>query len=179
MTTDSRSASRHGTVDRRGQEGTIRFERLLAHPVERVWAAIATPEGLAEWWLPFPADIEIDLVVGGTISFSTPEFGPEPMTCTILELDPPKRLVHTHFDPAVTLTWELLPQDDGCLLRLTQHSPDILAALGQGHIVGIHHSLDRLDPSLDGHPAPWDWDRLPVLEAEYRERLGDLMPAAT
>jgi uncharacterized protein YndB with AHSA1/START domain len=177
VTTDSRSASAHGTVDREGQEGTIRFERVLAHPVDRVWTAITTPKGLADWWLPFPADIDIDLQVGGLIAFSAPEFGPASMTCTILELDPPTRLVHTHFDPAVTLSWELQPEGDGCRLRLTQHTPDIAAALGQGHIVGLHHSLDRLEPAIDGHPAAWDWDRLPVLEAEYRERLGDLMPS--
>src|SRR5919199_152921 len=81
VTTDSRSASAHGTVDREGQEGTIRFERVLAHPVDRVWTAITTPKGLADWWLPFPADIDIDLQVGGLIAFSAPEFGPASMTC--------------------------------------------------------------------------------------------------
>lgn len=169
MTTTTATA--HGTVERHGRRGSIRFERRLAHPVERVWEAVTTSDGLAGWWLPFPATITVDLVVGGEISFAAPEFGEAAMTCEILEIDAPYRLVHTHFDRAVTLTWELTPDGDGCVLRLTQDTPDIAAALAQGHIVGLHHSLDRLEPALDGTPEPWDWDRLPVIEAEYRSVL--------
>ena len=72
------TASRHGTVQRDGNGGTIRFERVLAHPVDRVWEAVTTPEGLADWWLPFPASITVDLAVGGEISFSAAELGEAP-----------------------------------------------------------------------------------------------------
>ena len=170
-------ASPHGTVERRGAAGTIRFERLLGHPVERVWEAITTAAGLADWWLPFPASIEVDLVVGGLISFSAPEMGGEPMTCEILEINPPKRLVHTHFDRSTTMTWELTAEGSGSRLRLTQHTPDISAALGQGQLFGLHHSLERLEPSLDGTPQAWDWDRLPELQQEY-VALGLHIPSA-
>ena len=163
-------ATAHGTVERQGAEGTIRFERLLGHPVDRVWEAITTSDGLAAWWLPFPAEIDIDLAVGGLISFASSEFGDEPMTCEILELDPPKRLVHSHFDRAVTLTWELLAEGDACRLRLTQHTPDITKALDEGHIAGLHHSLDRLEPALAGAPEPWDWDRFNAIKADYDAR---------
>lgn len=169
MTTNP--TSRHGVVERQGRRGSIRFERILEHSVERVWEAITSPAGLSAWWLPFDAAIDVDLAVGGRISFSSPELGEEPMTCEVLELDPPFRLVHTHFDRSITLTWELAPEGDGCLLRLTQETPDIAAALAEGHIVGLHHSLDRLEPALDGVPAAWDWDRLPVIDSEYRQRL--------
>ena len=114
------TGSRHGTVERDGNTGTIRFERLLAHPVDRVWEAVTTPEGLSDWWLPFPAKITVDLAVGGLISFAASELGDAPMTCEILELDAPYRLVHTHFDPSTTLTWELSAEGAGCRLRLTQ-----------------------------------------------------------
>ena len=171
------ATSRHGTVERDGNRGTIRFERVLAHPVARVWEAVTTPDGLSAWWLPFPAKIEIDLAVGGEISFAASELGEAPMTCEILEVDPPYRLVHSHFDRAITLTWELFDEGDSCRLRLTQDTPDIAAALAEGHIVGMHHSLDRLEPALAGSPVPWDWDRLPVIEAEYRELLGDPLPS--
>jgi uncharacterized protein YndB with AHSA1/START domain/ketosteroid isomerase-like protein len=163
--------ARHGIVERDGNRGAIRFERFLAHPVERVWEAIATPGGLADWWLPFPATIEIDLVVGGLICFTAKEMGADPMSCEILELDPPYKLVHTHFDRSITLTWELEAEGSGCRLRLTQQTPDIAAVLAQGQLIGLHHSLDRLEPALDGTPAAWDWDRLPVIEAEYRDLL--------
>jgi uncharacterized protein YndB with AHSA1/START domain/ketosteroid isomerase-like protein len=166
------SPSRHGTVELDGERGRIRFERLLSHPIERVWEAITTPAGLAGWWMPFAATIEIDLVVGGTISFSATELGEEPMTCEVLEVDRPHRLVHTHFDRSMTLTWDLEQDGEGCRLRLTQDTPNIHAALDQGFIIGLHHSLDRLEPALAGRPESWDWDRLPILEKEYAERLG-------
>ena len=174
MTSTSSSPSRHGTVEREGNGGSIHFERWLSHPVDRVWEAITTPEGLGGWWLPFEAAIRIDLVVGGEISFSAPELGEAPMTCEVLEVDPPHRLVHTHFDRSITLTWELAEDDHGCRLRLTQDTPDLTTALTQGHVVGLHHSLDRLEPALFGMPEPWDWDRLPALEAEYAERLAGI-----
>jgi len=125
-------ASRHGIVERDGSRGTITFERLLDHPVERVWEALTTPDGLSAWWLPFPADITLDLVVGGLISFAAPELGDAAMTCEILELDPPYRLVHTHIDPGTTLTWELSAEGARCRLRLIQTTPDIDAAIAAG-----------------------------------------------
>jgi uncharacterized protein YndB with AHSA1/START domain len=161
----------HGTVTRDGAHGTIHFERLLDHPVEKVWEAITTPDGLAGWWLPFPATITVDLTVGGAFSFSAPELGEAPMTCEIVEVEAPHRLVYKHFSPGTTMTWQLDPEGAGCRLRLTEDTPDISAALAEGHIVGLHHSLERLDPALAGAPEPWDWDRLPVIEAEYRELL--------
>ena len=144
---------------------------IIKAPQERVWEAITTPDGLAGWWLPFPATITVDLVVGGLISFDSPELGEVPMTCEVLEVSPPHRLVHSHFDRATTLTWELEAAGDGTVLRLTQDTPDIEAAIAQGHLYGLHHSLDRLAPALAGAPEPWDWERLPALEAEYRELL--------
>jgi len=172
MTSTSSPASHHGTVDRDGAAGSIRFERLLDHPVERVWEAVTTPDGLAGWWLPIAATISVDLEEGGLISFSAPELGEEPMTCEVLEVEPPYRLVHSHFDRSITLTWELVEVGEGCRLRLTQRTPDIAAALAEGHIVGLHPALARLAPALDGAPVPWDWDRLPVIEAEYADVLG-------
>jgi hypothetical protein len=166
------TSPRHGVVTRDGNHGTIRFERLLDHPVERVWEAVTTPDGLSGWWLPFPATITIDLETGGLMSFASPELGEEPMTCEVLEVEPPYRLVHTHFDRSITLIWELAAEGAGCRLRLTQETPDISAALAQGHIVGLHHSLDRLEPALDGAPVAWDWDRLPAIEADYADVLG-------
>ncbi|HET6940085.1 MAG TPA: SRPBCC family protein [Nocardioides sp.] len=171
MTSMTHPSSRHGTVTRDGGHGTISFDRRLPHPVDRVWEALTTPDGLAGWWLPFDATITVDLSEGGAISFAAPELGAEPMRCEIVEVDPPRLLVYRHFSPGTTLSWELSADGDGCRLRLTEDTPDIAAALGEGHIVGLHHSLDRLEPKLDGAPEPWDWDRLPVIEAEYARVL--------
>ena len=54
-----------GTVERTADGGVIRFERHLAYPVRDVWGAITNPARLAAWWLPFDADITVDLREGG------------------------------------------------------------------------------------------------------------------
>ncbi len=41
------------------------------------------------------------------------------MTCTILRVEPPMLLEHTHVDPGSYMRWELEPVDTGCVLRLS------------------------------------------------------------
>ena len=38
------TTSRHGTVETREGLTVIRFQRRLAHPVERVWQALTDPQ---------------------------------------------------------------------------------------------------------------------------------------
>ena len=33
---------------------------MLAFPIDEVWDAITSPERLAEWWLPFEADVTVE-----------------------------------------------------------------------------------------------------------------------
>ena len=164
-------AVEHGRIERHGNDGVIRFERRLAHPIERVWDAITTPALLAEWWLPFPAAISIDLRVGGTMTFAPLDGTMPPMTCTVLEVEAPRHLVHTHLDGASIVTWSLSVDGDGCVLSLVQTTTDIDAVLAQGHPAGLHCSLDRLDPALRGAPVPWDWDHLSSLQREYERHV--------
>ena len=59
-----------GTLERTADGGVIRFERHLAYPIREVWDAITNPERLADWWLPFDADITVDLREGGEMVFA-------------------------------------------------------------------------------------------------------------
>lgn len=94
--TDDLTARYDGVLERTADGGVIRFERHLADDVGDVWDAITTPERLADWWLPFEADITVDLREGGKIVFAgTPDGKPVTMTCTILRLEPPPLLEHT------------------------------------------------------------------------------------
>ena len=77
----------------------IRFERHLAYPIREVWDAITNPERLADWWLPFDADITVDLREGGEMVFAGRGDEPITMTFTILRVEPPMLLEHTHADP--------------------------------------------------------------------------------
>src|SRR4051794_17744470 len=52
-----------GTLDTRDDRHVMRYERRLAHPVERVWAALTQPSELRGWL----ADADIDLVAGGRV----------------------------------------------------------------------------------------------------------------
>jgi uncharacterized protein YndB with AHSA1/START domain len=163
------AASPDGTLERTPDGGVIRFERHLPYPVEAVWEAITNPTRLADWWLPFDADITIDLRDGGEMVFTATSGEPPPMTCTVLRVEPPVRFEHTHFVDGVTVAWELESVAEGTVLRFDQHVANVDEAVEGCWIVGMHTSLLRLPPALAGAPAPWDWDAFADLRAHYAE----------
>lgn len=96
----------------------LRMERRLAHPPEKVWRALTEPEELAGW---FPAAVEVDLRLNGSISFTFPEgegdFQEDPdNTGVVRAFDPPRLLEYSWGEEL--LRWELSPTSDGCLLTL-------------------------------------------------------------
>jgi hypothetical protein len=96
---------------------------------------------------------------------------PVEMTCTILRVEPPMLLEHTHAEPGSRMRWELEPVDSGCVLRLTHFVPDADAAVQNCYVVGLHTSLARLEPCLAGRPVPWDWEGFAETQQQYA-RLG-------
>jgi uncharacterized protein YndB with AHSA1/START domain len=147
-----------GTMERTVDGGVIRFERHLAYPIGDVWDAITDPTRLAQWWLPFDADITIDLREGGEMVMAAVGGEPPPMTFAILRVEPPTLLEHTHVDPGALLRWELEAVETGCVLRLSHFVTDVPMAIERCYVVGLHASLSRLEPCLAGVPVPWDWD---------------------
>lgn len=156
-----------GVVERTADGGVIRFERYLAHPIRDVWDAVTDPERLAQWWLPFDADITVDLREGGQMVFAGRGDEPFTMNFTVLRVEAPMLLEHTHADPGSYLRWELEPVGDGCVLRLTHFLLDPDAGIERCYVVGLHASLARLAPCLDGNPVAWDWDGFAVAQAQY------------
>ena len=73
-----------------GGRACIRFERHLAHPVERVWRAVTDPA--AGFWQP--CQMTIDPRVGGaiTIDFGECDVISEPSSGEISAWDPPRLL---------------------------------------------------------------------------------------
>ncbi|HMU80766.1 MAG TPA: SRPBCC family protein [Microthrixaceae bacterium] len=161
------AGSYDGTLERTATGGTIRFERHLRFPVAAVWDAITNPERLADWWLPFDADITVDLREGGEMVFTSRSGEPGPMTATVLRVEAPVLFEHTHFVAGSTLLWELEAADDGCVLRLTQQVDDVAAAVDGCWVVGLHTSLERLAPAISGSPVPWDWDAFAAAREHY------------
>jgi uncharacterized protein YndB with AHSA1/START domain len=130
----------------------LRFERVLSHPVERVWAALTQPGDLGGWW----GDAELDLRQGGEFVMrwrnTDPEGNHPVMHATITALDPP-RLLELSGDLHGVLRWELSPSGaDATLLRFSstlEISDDHVASA----LAGWHWHLDALAEALQGRPA--------------------------
>ena len=146
-------------------EGALRFERRLAHPIEKVWRAVSEPSELAHW---FPCSVEADeLRVGAALRFVFPEeVGGMTMDGEVTALEPPRLLAFTWGEDE--LRFELEPHGDGgTLLRFS----DVIAEQDKAarDAAGWDVCLARLDQRLAGETAePPEWR--PFYE-EY-ERLG-------
>src|ERR1700691_4095684 len=82
----------------------LRFERLLEHPPDRVWLALTQLDQLRRW---YPSPFELELRVGGTVSFLPPEgnaFGDGRVTAC----EPPHLLAYSWGEDH--LRWELEPR---------------------------------------------------------------------
>jgi uncharacterized protein YndB with AHSA1/START domain len=166
--TDS-SAHVDGTLERTADGGVIRFERHLPYPIREVWDAITNPDRLTDWWLPFDADITVDLREGGALVFAARGDEPMTITCTITRVEPPMLLEHTHIDDGSLMRWELEPVETGCVLRLSHFVTDPANAIDNCYVVGLHTSLSRLVPCLAGRPIAWDWGAFATAQQQYAE----------
>lgn len=125
-----------GTLETIDGRPALRFERTLAHPVERVWRAISEPAELRQW---FPA-------AGDWIPATGETFEAYGMSGEVIEADPPRRLEWTFAGDRYS--FELAPQRDGCLLVFTHVFDD--RGIAAQTAAGWHTYLDRLEPHLDG-----------------------------
>ncbi|GAB7386272.1 SRPBCC domain-containing protein [Bacillaceae bacterium] len=68
-----------------GKVPDIRKTAVFNAPIEKVWEAVATSEGIAKWFMPN----DFTPKAGHAFTLQSP-FGPSP--CKVLELEPPNRL---------------------------------------------------------------------------------------
>ncbi|MEU0691265.1 SRPBCC domain-containing protein [Streptomyces uncialis] len=102
----------------------IEREMVLRHPVERVWAALTTAEGLSRW---FGSVAEIDLRPGGRAYFRWDDLGQESVA-TVAVVEPPHRFAFRwgimflpEDDASRTLVeFTLAPVPEGTRLRLVE-----------------------------------------------------------
>jgi uncharacterized protein YndB with AHSA1/START domain len=163
-----------------GGFATLTFRRIYRHRPERVWDAIATPEGLREWLMCSHALIEGH--VGGRIELVS---GPAPYHSTgrILVWDPPRVLEYEWNVPPVpempngehaVFRYELTPEEDATRVLVTYRR--LTHPTAGGFLPGLHAFLDRLEAQLDAHALP-DWmQRFEQLRAEYPEWSGHATP---
>lgn len=158
---------------------TLRIQRLLPGPIERIWAFL-TESDLRQKWL---AAGHMEMRVGAPVELvwrndeltrppgqRPPGFSAERrMQSRITELDPPRKLAIA-WENSGDVSFELKPQGDQVLLTLIHRRlPDRPNLLGVS--AGWHAHLDVLFARASGRePAPF-WDGLSRLRREYDGRL--------
>jgi uncharacterized protein YndB with AHSA1/START domain len=150
----------NGTLETIDGRPALRFERMLAHPVERVWRAISDPAELERW---FPAAADWTPATGET-------FEAHGGSGEVIEVDAPHRLAWTFGGDRYS--FELAAQEDGCRLTFTHVFDD--RALAAQTAAGWETYLSRLEPHLaGGHLSeeeahePWG-----EVHERYAERFG-------
>jgi len=164
---------------------TIRFERLLPGPIERVWAYLTESEKRAKWLASGPmalhagGDVEL-FWLHTNLDTAKPDDPPEKyknghrMKATITRCEPPHVLGYTwgaRADALSEVVFELSVKGNDVLLVLTHHrlpnQNDLLGVSG-----GWHTHLDVLVEHLNGRTAPAFWSKMDKLNAEYKKRQG-------
>ena len=157
---------------------TVRLQRLLPGPVERIWDYL-TDSDLRRQWLAAgdmqPTEGSPFTLVWRNSELTDPPghkpegFGDEHrMDSTITVFEPPHRLAFTWGGGDVT--FELEPQGTQVLLTVTHRGisdRNNLLMIG----AGWHQHLDTLVARANGvEPAPF-WDGWTRLRAEYEQRI--------
>ena len=165
---------------------TVRFERLLPGPIERVWSYIVDGQKRAQWLCGGATELEvgghIDLEFhNATLSDDADDEPPEehakydqPVSFygKVTRCEPPTVFAHTWVfeDDHSEVCYELREQGDKVLLVLT-HSR--LRSLREKLSVcgGWHTHLGVLSDVLEGRQRRPFWKTHSAMEAEYERRL--------
>jgi uncharacterized protein YndB with AHSA1/START domain len=159
-TTDKTARSNETIVERTGDRELI-VVRTFNAPPHIVFEAWTKPALLKRWWAPKSLGVSLfeceqDLRVGGAYryAFGRDPKNPEVFTGRYLEVDPPKRLVHTQVyermahvgETVVTADFE---QSEGrtrlTLRQLFPSKEGLEGALASGMERGMRVTLDQLD----------------------------------
>ena len=174
--TGTRNSDAYGVLI---EPATLKIQRLLPGPIERIWAYLTESE-LRRKWL---AAGEMEVKVGAQFELvwrndeltdppgqRPPGFSTERrMQSRITELDPPHKLAIT-WEGSGDVSFELEPKGDEVMLTLIHRRlPDRATLHGVG--AGWHAHLDVLVARASGkEPTPF-WDGLSRLRKEYDRRI--------
>ena len=128
----------------------IQLEHRYAHPPSKVWEALTDPKLHALWW----AAGDVRPVVGHRFELDMGPWGKQP--CEVLEAEH-ERLLKYRFATGTldtTITWQLIAEDGGTLLKLTHEGFNLDTPLGRKALEGMKPGwpkvLARLDDALKG-----------------------------
>src|SRR3954451_13819428 len=92
----------------------LRFVRELSHPVQKVWQAVTSPEGLSAW---FPFDVVGERAAGAPLEFVFSEGEAPPFTGSTGEIAP-ESVMELAWEGDETLRLEVRSTAGGCELTL-------------------------------------------------------------
>ena len=165
---------------------SVRFERILPGPIERVWSFLVEPEKRARWL----CGGDTERAIGGRVEmhFHNATLSEEPdiappekykdmpehvtFSGTVTAYEPPRLLSHSwDFEgESSEVTYELTAQDDQVKLVLTHRRlnthEEIVSVCG-----GWHTHLDILLDILEEKSPQAFWKRHTAIEIEYENRL--------
>jgi uncharacterized protein YndB with AHSA1/START domain len=129
------------------------FHRHYNKPIEKVWAAVTTPERLADWL----AEAEIEMKVGGRIRFNW-NSGAHQMEGRVVALDPPHTFAWTWMldERETVVRFDLKADADGCWLTLTHSGLNPKGGSGSGVRAGWHAHLEGIPEAMEGRKTPWE-----------------------
>ena len=146
---------RHGVITEQPDGARrLEFRRSWPDPIEDVWSALTDNERLARWIGTY--DGARGAGAEGTFTM-THEAEPAREAVTIIECDPPRRLVlEWTAEEHWRVDLDLSVEDGRTVLVFTQ----VLAtAEGVEDVAtGWHWYLDKLDAVVTGRAQPADWD---------------------
>ena len=144
-------------------EYCIDIEREYPFPVNRVWAAVTTAEGITAW---MKYEATLDRRLGGRIFVDFKSEGN--LEGTVCEWVPERVFAYTWGLSVVR--WVLEPCEGGTRLHFTNShvTPDIL----MGFAAGWHAFIDHLGPYLAGTTVEDQYDDLMEV---YADRYGHLI----
>lgn len=152
MTEDLESRRGVVTTEDDGRQ-RLEFRRSWPDPIEDVWSALTEPDRLARWIGVYEGERR----AGGTGTFAmTQEEGESAgQPTTIVECDPPRRLVIEWPEASSQMEridLDLATEDGRTVLRFVQFFPAATAAVDWA--MGWHWYLDKLGAEVEGTVQP-------------------------
>jgi uncharacterized protein YndB with AHSA1/START domain len=164
---------------------TVRLERTLPGPIERIWAYLTESDKRAKWFAAGP----MELRAGGSVALTfhnenlsadreTPERFKDAkghkMEGRVLRCEPPRLLSYTFGskDEPSEVTFELTPKNGEVLLVVTHRrlaTRDDMVKVGAGWHTHIGVLIDILN---NEEPRPF-WKTFLKLEQEYEKRISE------
>lgn len=189
MSAPVRNADKHGSLV--GEyatspgAGTVRLERTLPGPIERVWAYLTESEKRGKWFASGP----MELRAGGKVEFHfhnsqlshndepTPErfeqYEGMVSTGRVIRCEPPNVLSFTWGEESgdkSEVTFELTDRGEEVHMLLTHRRlPDRKEMVGVAS--GWHAHVGVLIDLLNGREPKQFWSTIERMEAEYDQRL--------